>query len=169
MTHICIGNLAIIGSDNGLSPGWCQAIIWTNTLWNLVNWTLRNKLKWNFNQNSYIFVQENAFEDVCEFFLSLSVLKAVQMAQGSKWPRPVNFKAIFMIYLFQEQEARTELLRSKARKRAIGSSDAVATISTTSGHVNFFAELEEGVGVLWVGLEAKINSLWPSDNIWWHR
>ena len=23
-------NLAIIGSDNGLSPDWCQAIIWTN-------------------------------------------------------------------------------------------------------------------------------------------
>ena len=30
MTHICAGNLTIIGSDNGLSPGRCQAIIWTN-------------------------------------------------------------------------------------------------------------------------------------------
>ena len=30
MTHICIGNLTIIGSDNGLSPGWRQSIIWTN-------------------------------------------------------------------------------------------------------------------------------------------
>ena len=29
MTHICISKLAIIGSDNGLSPDWCQAIIWT--------------------------------------------------------------------------------------------------------------------------------------------
>ena len=29
-THICIANLAIIGSDNGLSPGRRQAIIWTN-------------------------------------------------------------------------------------------------------------------------------------------
>ena len=28
--HICVGNLTIIGSDNGLSPGWRQAIIWTN-------------------------------------------------------------------------------------------------------------------------------------------
>ena len=27
--HICIGNLAIIGSDNGLSPGG-QAIFWAN-------------------------------------------------------------------------------------------------------------------------------------------
>ena len=30
MTHICVGNLTIIGPDNGLSPGRCQAIIWTN-------------------------------------------------------------------------------------------------------------------------------------------
>ena len=27
MTHICVGNLTIIGSDNGLSPGRRQAII----------------------------------------------------------------------------------------------------------------------------------------------
>ena len=28
--HLCVGNLTIIGSDNGLSPGRRQAIIWTN-------------------------------------------------------------------------------------------------------------------------------------------
>ena len=30
VTHICIGKQTGIGSDNGLSHGWCQAIIWTN-------------------------------------------------------------------------------------------------------------------------------------------
>ena len=30
MTHICVSKLAIIGSDNVLSPGRHQAIIWTN-------------------------------------------------------------------------------------------------------------------------------------------
>ena len=30
VTHICISKLSIIGSDNGLSPGRCQAIIWPN-------------------------------------------------------------------------------------------------------------------------------------------
>ena len=30
VTHICVGNLIIICSDNGLSPGRRQAIIWTN-------------------------------------------------------------------------------------------------------------------------------------------
>ena len=30
MTHICVSKVIIIGSDNGLLPGWCQAVIWTN-------------------------------------------------------------------------------------------------------------------------------------------
>ena len=30
VTDICVGKLTIIGSDNGLSPGRRQAIIWTN-------------------------------------------------------------------------------------------------------------------------------------------
>ena len=30
VTHICVGNLTNIGSDNGLSPGRRQAIIWIN-------------------------------------------------------------------------------------------------------------------------------------------
>ena len=30
VTHICVSKLTIIGSDNGLSPGQRQAIVWTN-------------------------------------------------------------------------------------------------------------------------------------------
>ena len=30
VTFICISTLTIIGSNNGFSPGWRQAIIWTN-------------------------------------------------------------------------------------------------------------------------------------------
>ena len=30
VAHICVGKLTIIGSDNGLSPGRHQAIIWSN-------------------------------------------------------------------------------------------------------------------------------------------
>ena len=30
VTHICVGKLNIIGSDNGLSPEQRQAIVWTN-------------------------------------------------------------------------------------------------------------------------------------------
>ena len=39
VTHICVSKLTIIGSDNGLSPGRRQAIIWTNA-WILLIWTL---------------------------------------------------------------------------------------------------------------------------------
>ena len=44
VTHICVSKLTSIGSDNGLS--------------------VRNKHQWNFNRNSYIFIQENRFECV---------------------------------------------------------------------------------------------------------
>ena len=70
--HICVGNLTIIGPDNGLSPGQRQAIIWTNAGILLIG-TPRNKLQWNFNRYSNIFIQENAFENiVCEMVSILS-------------------------------------------------------------------------------------------------
>ena len=52
-THICDSKLSTIGSDNGLLPGWCQAIIWTNagilsigTL-GKIQWKLKVLLQWN--------------------------------------------------------------------------------------------------------------------------
>ena len=63
VTHICVSKLTITDSDNGLSPGRRQAIIWTYA-GIFVNWTLRNKFQWNWNRNSYIVIQENAFENV---------------------------------------------------------------------------------------------------------
>ena len=35
-----------------------------NQCWDIVNCTLTNKLRWNFNRNLYIFIQENVFENV---------------------------------------------------------------------------------------------------------
>ena len=48
VTHICVSKLTIIGLDNGLSPGRCQAIIWTKC-WNIINWSLRNKRQPSFD------------------------------------------------------------------------------------------------------------------------
>ena len=59
--YICNGNITIIGVDYGMSPGLGQAIHDLNQCWNIVIWTAMNKLKWNFSQNSYILIQENAF------------------------------------------------------------------------------------------------------------
>ena len=59
VTLICLSNLTIIGSGNGLSPGRCHAITWTHA-----GILLTDKLQWNFNQISYIFIQASAFEKV---------------------------------------------------------------------------------------------------------
>ena len=60
--HIPVGKLTTIGSDNGLSPERRQAIIW------------------NLNRNLYIFIQENAFENVfCEITSILSRPQCVKI------------------------------------------------------------------------------------------
>ena len=50
MTHICVSNLIIIGSDNGL-VAWMAPRHYLNQCWNIVNWTLGNKFQLNLNQN----------------------------------------------------------------------------------------------------------------------
>ena len=81
--YIFVGNLATIGSDNGLSPGRHQAITWTNAGILLIgpSWTnLRNKLQWNFNRNSNIFIQADALQNVvCEMGSILSRPQCVKV------------------------------------------------------------------------------------------
>ena len=43
---------------------WSAPSHYLNQCWNIVNWTLRNKLQWDLNRNSYIFINENAFQNV---------------------------------------------------------------------------------------------------------
>ena len=46
---------------------WSTPSHYLNQCWNIVNWTLGNKLQWNFNRNSNIFIEENTLENVvCE-------------------------------------------------------------------------------------------------------
>ena len=89
VTHICVDNQTIIVSDNGLSPGRRQAIIWTNVI---VNWTLRKKLQWNFNRNYNIFSQENAFENV--------VRKLAAILSRPQWVNTVASASICWIHAF---------------------------------------------------------------------
>ena len=44
-----------------------------NQCWFIVKWTLRNKLQWNYNQNTKLFINKSASEDfVCEMAAILS-------------------------------------------------------------------------------------------------
>ena len=59
--------------------------------WNIVNLTLRNnKLQWNLNQNSHIFIQENSFENI-----------ACEMAAILSWPHCVNPLRLSEAYMCQ--------------------------------------------------------------------
>ena len=62
MTHIYVGKLTTIGPDNGLSPGWYQAITWTNAGTLLIQSLGTNSS--GILSNIYMFIQENAFENV---------------------------------------------------------------------------------------------------------
>ena len=69
MTHISVSRLTIIGSDNGLSPGRRQAIIWTN-----VGILLIGSLATNFN------------EILVEIYTFSSSKLHLQMSSGKWWP-----------------------------------------------------------------------------------
>ena len=64
--------LTIIASDNG---AWPAPSHYLNQWWNIVNWTLGNKLQWNFNRNSSIFIENVVCEMFCSFRLGLNVLR----------------------------------------------------------------------------------------------
>ena len=57
---------------------WSAPSHYLNQCWHILNWNLRNKLQWNLNRNPFIFIQENAFENVvwkmAAICLSLNVL-----------------------------------------------------------------------------------------------
>ena len=93
VTHICVGKVTNIGSDNGLSPERCQAFIWTSAGILLVG-----PLGTNFNEIS-IAVQTFSFKKMhltmssakrCPLYLGHNVLKRYLIHQIS-----ISFTAIF--------------------------------------------------------------------------
>ena len=79
VTHLYMSDLTIIGSDNEWLVPWSTPNNYLNQCWNITNWKLRNKLQWNLNRNSNIFIQEYAFGSV-----------VWEMAAMLSWPKCVN-------------------------------------------------------------------------------
>ena len=83
--HICVSEL---------SQQWCRKwlVTWSapshylNHCWIIVDWALKNKIQWNSNQNTKLFIHENAFENVvCEMTAILSRAQCIKrMWRGSK-------------------------------------------------------------------------------------
>ena len=63
---------------------WTAPSHYLNQYWNIVNWTLRNKLQWNFNRDSHIFIQENALVNVGKMVAILSLPQCVK-TQAAAW------------------------------------------------------------------------------------
>ena len=101
VTHICVGKLTILGSDNGLSPGRRQAIIWTNA-WILLIGTLGI----NFSE-ILVGIQTFSFKEMRLKMLSakwrpcclgLNVLRAWRVLLGGD-PMKIRKFSIYMIIL----------------------------------------------------------------------
>ena len=63
VTHICVRKLGYHWFRQCL-VAWSAPSHHLNQFWYIVNWTPRNKLQWNLKRNSYVFIQENRFENV---------------------------------------------------------------------------------------------------------
>ena len=75
-------NRDIIGPGNGLSPVRHQAITWTNANLLSIRHTLTNSEHFNLNLN--IFIQENAFKNVCKMAATLSRARWVKVYTMSR-------------------------------------------------------------------------------------
>ena len=77
VTYFCVSKLAFIGSDNGLLPGWRQAIIWTNR-------ALGSKLQSNLNifsfKKMHLKLSSGKWQSFC---LGLNVLNTSYFIQAS--------------------------------------------------------------------------------------
>ena len=95
-THICVSKLTIIASDNGLSPGRRQAIIWNNA-WILSIGLLGTNFSENLIEIFHFFFQENALESVvCEMTSILSRPQCVKRSQfiTQVWHREVHWPIV---------------------------------------------------------------------------
>ena len=64
-----------------------------NQCWHIANWTLSNKIKWNFNCNMKIFYQKFAFENIfCEMAAILFRPQSVNFIN-------INFMSVALVYL----------------------------------------------------------------------
>ena len=80
VTHICVSKTYQLWFRQWL-VAWPAPSHYLNQCWNIVNWTLGNKLQWNLDRSSYIFIHENAFEIVV--WRKAAILSRPQCVNGA--------------------------------------------------------------------------------------
>ena len=80
-----------------------------NQHWVIVNWTLGKKLQWNFNQNTKLFIHENAYENiVCEMAPIMSRVRWVQVRSHMRGRRRVeNWLQHKSLHAFTHAQSRS--------------------------------------------------------------
>ena len=101
VTHICVGKLAIIGSNNGLSPGRRQAIIWTNAAILLIgplgtNFSaILNELQ-TFSLKKILLKMSSA--KCCPFRLGLNVLRTFWLWHAQEQLRVNTYRILSSLF-----------------------------------------------------------------------
>ena len=96
MTHICVSKLGHHWFRYWF-VAWTAPSHYQNQCWNIVNWTLINKLQWNFNRYSSIFIQENACENVvCE---NAAILSRPQCVNTTRWVSSWHLSIKYIIHI----------------------------------------------------------------------
>ena len=77
LTHLLVPHICVGGYGQHWFRQWLVAYSvpshYLNQCWVIINWTLRNKLQLNFDQNKKLFIHENASENIiCEMAAMLS-------------------------------------------------------------------------------------------------
>ena len=94
LTHLpLVPHICVVKQGQHLFRWWLVACSapshYLNQCWIIVNWTLRNKLQWNFDWNSNIFIKENALENrICEMAAILS---------KGRW---VNYVSLYLLCIY---------------------------------------------------------------------
>ena len=135
VTHICISNLTIIVSDNGLSPGCRQAIIWTNA-----GILLIKPLATNFSE-IIIKIQTFSLKKIrlkmssakcCSFRLGLNVSRAHKCESNPRW----RIYAVLMNWFNIVSDDGLSLRQCQAITRDNAGILSVGPLGTHSGEIS---------------------------------
>ena len=85
-----------------------------NQCWNIINWIPRNKLQLNLNRNLYIFIQENAFENV--IWKMAAILVQPQCVKGGKITNKEYKGQVFLAYQFHIKAQLAHLKKTRCNK-----------------------------------------------------
>ena len=175
MTHICIGKLTIIGSNNGLSPERRQAIIWTNA-----GILLIGPLGTNFSET---LIEIHTFS-LKKIRLKMSTAKCCSFRLGLNVLRTSHVSLLGLsLGLFQYKDCLSRykdaihvklpwiflgapLIFNGAHRNIQGNWQVwslIVKITWSWYHLIFMIR-----SPILVRQHLYINSLWPSDAIWRH-